>query len=133
MRILAAVLAMMVWLLPVQAQENQAIEDVIGQQLQAFNDRDVAAAWEFASPMIQGMFGNPGRFGQMVEQGYPMVWDNRDAQFMELEGDGRLMLQRVFIRDAEGNGWVLSYTMLQTDAGWKINGVQVLPAPELAA
>ncbi len=133
MRIFAIVLTMWVWAFGAAAQGNDAIEDVIGQQLQAFTDRDVAAAWEHASPMIQGMFGNPVRFGQMVEQGYPMVWDNRDAAFMELEGSGQLLLQKVFIRDAEGAGWVLSYAMLQTDAGWKINGVSVVPAPELSA
>ncbi|MEY1556617.1 DUF4864 domain-containing protein [Yoonia sp. R2331] len=133
MRFFAMILAFWAFAVPVQAQDNKAIEDVIGQQLQAFTDRDVAAAWEHASPMIQGMFGNSARFGQMVEQGYPMVWDNRDAAFMELEGSGQLVLQKVFIRDAEGAGWVLSYAMLETDAGWKINGVSVVPAPELSA
>lgn len=133
MRLFAMILAFWAVVVPAQAQDNQAIEDVIGQQLQAFVDRDVDAAWEFASPMIQGMFGNSARFGQMVEQGYPMVWNNQDAQFMEREGSGQLVLQKVYIRDASGAGWVLSYAMLQTDAGWKINGVSVVPAPDVAA
>ena len=133
MRFLAIILAIWAFVTPVAAQDKGAIEDVIAQQLQAFTDRDVDAAWSHASPMIKGMFGNPGRFGTMVEQGYPMVWDNRDAQFMELEGSGQLMMQKVYIRDAEGRGWVLSYAMLKTDAGWKINGVSVVPAPDVAA
>ncbi len=133
MRFLTTILAFVIWFAPVQAQDNAAIEGIIEEQLQAFTDRDVDAAWQFASPMIQSMFGNSARFGQMVEQGYPMVWDNRDAQFMELSGDGKLVLQKVYIRDAQGAGWVLSYAMLLTDAGWKINGVSVVPAPEIAA
>lgn len=121
------------WIIPVTAQDQNGIEDVIGQQLQAFNERDVETAWGFASPMIQGMFGTPGRFGSMVQQGYPMVWDNRDADFLELEDEAGVLKQRVFIRDTEGNGWLLLYAMIQTPEGWKINGVQVVPAPELAA
>ena len=42
----------------VRAQDRGAIEDVIGRQLEAFNQRDVEMAWTYASPMIQGMFGN---------------------------------------------------------------------------
>lgn len=133
MRFLALILVVWAWMVPAAAQDNPSIEDVIGQQLQAFNDRDVDTAWSFASPMIQGMFGTPGRFGNMVQNGYPMVWDNREASFLELEDDAGTLTQRVFIRDTDGAGWLLVYDMIQTPDGWKINGVDVLPAPELAA
>ena len=116
-----------------QAQDDRGIEDVITQQLQAFNDRDIDGAWQFASPMIQGMFGTPQNFGAMVRNGYPMVWDNSDAQFMDQTGSGQLIMQDVFVRDAEGRGWILSYAMLQTEAGWRINGVSIVPAPDVAA
>lgn len=115
------------------AQSEPAIEDVITQQLQAFNDRDIETAWTFASPMIQGMFGTAGRFGTMVQQGYPMVWDNSEAAFLEAEPMGGQIIQKVFVRDPTGAGWVLSYAMIQTPDGWKINGVSIEPAPELAA
>lgn len=133
MRIFVVIFAVWAWMMPAIAQDSSAIEDVISQQLQAFNDRDVETAWGFASPMIQGMFGNPGRFGSMVQQGYPMVWDNRDADFLELEDQAGVLKQRVLIRDVEGKGWLLLYTMIETADGWKINGVQVVPAPELSA
>lgn len=133
MRFLTILVGLWVWAAPMQAQDNPEIEDVITQQLQAFVARDVDTAWGFASPMIQGMFGNSARFGQMVEQGYPMVWDNRDVSFMDLEDAGPQLIQRVFIRDADGKGWVLSYAMIDTDAGWKINGVSIVPAPDIAA
>ena len=133
MRIAAMILALWAMIGPAWAQDRDAIEDVIGSQLQAFTDRDVNTAFTFASPMIQGMFGTPGNFGKMVENGYPMVWDNNNAEFRELEGSGALVLQRVYVRDADGAGWILSYAMLETDDGWKINGVSVVPAPDLAA
>lgn len=62
-----------------------------------------------------------------------MVWDNRDTDFLELQNEAGGLIQRVFIRDTDGNGWLLLYTMIETADGWKINGVQVVPAPELAA
>lgn len=107
------------------------IEAVIGQQLQAFNDRDVEAAWQFASPMIQGMFGTPQNFGTMVEQGYPMVWTNSEARFLDLREIGGRLWQKVMIRDAAGGLHVLDYQMIPTADGWQINGVQILPAPDV--
>ncbi len=118
---------------PATAQDNSAIETVIGTQLRAFNDRDVETAWSFASPAIKGMFGTPENFGVMVERGYPMVWTNSDAQFLELrEISGRLW-QKVMIRDAAGGLHILDYQMVETPDGWQINGVQILPAPDVGA
>ncbi|HVG49672.1 MAG TPA: DUF4864 domain-containing protein, partial [Rubellimicrobium sp.] len=84
-------------------------------------------------PMIQGMFGTPETFGSMVEKGYPMVWDNKDARFMDLREEGGALHQRVMIDDAEGRPWILDYQMIELPEGWRIDGVQVLPAPDLAA
>lgn len=113
--------------------DRLAIEAVIADQLADFVARDVAGAWEEASPMIRGMFGSPENFGMMVERGYPMVWDNRDAQFQDLSEEAGRLRQVVRIDDAEGRGWLLDYFMVETEAGWKINGVQVRPAPDLSA
>lgn len=113
--------------------QDQGIEDVIGEQLQAFNDRDVQDAWQYASPMIQGMFGTPDNFGNMVRNGYPMVWTNRDIEFLELGEVNGVLTQRVLIRDGEGVAYILEYAMIETADGWRINGVQVLPAPDVAA
>ncbi len=120
----------------VPAQEEAAaaaIEAVIADQLADFNARDVPGAWEHASPTIQGIFGSPENFGAMVENGYPMVWDNSDARFLELREEDGTLRQRVMIEDAEGRGWMLDYDMIELPEGWRINGVQVLPAPEVTA
>lgn len=115
------------------AAQDQNIEDVIEGQLQAFNDRDVSDAWQYASPMIQGMFGTPDNFGNMVRNGYPMVWTNRDVEFLDLGEINGVLTQRVLIRDGEGVAYILAYAMVKTADGWRINGVQVLPAPDVAA
>jgi hypothetical protein len=130
---------MMSWGAPALAQdtppaaqvEQLPLQDIIRQQLDAFNARDVDLAWTFASPMIQGMFGNPGNFGVMVSEGYPMVWDNSAAKFMaQREVDGRIY-QQVMVQDTNGALHVLEYAMIQTAQGWKIDGVSLLPPPDV--
>lgn len=130
---LAVLVAMAGWAGAAQAQDDAAIRTVIESQLEAFNARDVNEAWSHASPMIQGMFGNPTNFGMMVQNGYPMVWTNSGAVFGELrEVEGRLY-QRVYLDDAAGGRHVLEYQMIETAEGWQINGVVVLPPEEVGA
>ncbi len=132
-RFIAFVLGIWFAAMPVAAQDAEAIEGVIGSQLQAFNDRDVAEAWQYASPNIQRLFGDPDNFGMMVQRGYPMLWDNADVRFLELREISGAQWQKVMIRDANGGLHVLDYQMIETSAGWQINGVQLLPAPDVGA
>jgi hypothetical protein len=126
-----AVAAAMLWAGAAVAQDDAAIREVIESQLDAFNARNVNEAWTYASPMIQGMFGNPTNFGVMVENGYPMVWTNSGAEFGALrEVDGRLY-QRVTVEDAAGARHILEYQMIETGAGWQINGVMLLPPEDV--
>lgn len=115
------------------AEARAAIEGVIAAQLQAFNDRDIIAAWGHASPFIQGIFGNPDNFGSMVEEGYPMVWTNDGATFSDLRAEGGSLLQRAVVEDAEGRFWTIDYDMIEVEGVWRINGVSLLPAPDLSA
>lgn len=112
---------------------DTGIEQTITAQLQAFTARDVAQAFTFASPMIQGMFGTSDTFGTMVERGYPMVWNNADVQFGDTQQVGDMVLQRVYIRDTTGTLHALEYAMINGPDGWRINGVQLLPSPEVGA
>ena len=118
---------------PVSAQDNPAIEETISAQLDAFNDRNVQEAWSHASPMIQGMFGSPGNFGMMVERGYPMVWTNEAPEFIGLRDQGGRTIQTVQLRDASGLTHVLEYEMIQMGGVWRINGVWIVPRPDVGA
>ncbi len=133
MRVLAVFAAFCLWAGGALAQAAEAIEDVIGSQLQAFNERDVDAAWQYAAPNIQGAFGNAQNFGMMVQRGYPMVWTNRDVRFLQLEDIGGRQYQRLMLQDASGGLHMLEYQMVQTADGWRIAGVQILPAPDVGA
>ncbi|MEX3014161.1 DUF4864 domain-containing protein [Gymnodinialimonas hymeniacidonis] len=132
-----AVVANALALRPAQAQEvlspNPDIEAVIGGQFDAFRAEDVLEAWEFASPNIQGLFGSPERFGTMVRQGYPMVWNPGEVNFIDLQQLGGLIVQRVEVIDQNGTLHYLGYAMVETENGWRINGVQVLDAPTFGA
>jgi hypothetical protein len=109
------------------------VQDVIGQQLDAFNARDLPTAFGFASPTIKRIFETPDNFGSMVARGFPMVWDNSDTRYLGLRADGASSYQQVMIRDQTGVFHVLEYKMIPVGDGWQIDGVQVLPAPQVGA
>jgi len=127
-RLLTAVFLMVA--APVAAQDTE-IRSVIEGQMQAFRNEDSAAAFDYASPGIQGMFGTPRNFGMMVRRGYPMVWNNAETQFLELRERNGALWQKIRIRDEAGGLHLMDYRMVQTEEGWQIDGVVELPAPDV--
>lgn len=121
--------------LPVASQEilppNPQIEAVIDSQLNAFRAEDVLEAWQYASPSIQGQFGDIQNFGRMVEQAFPMVWQPGQVNFIDLQTLGTMIVQRVEVVDQAGNLHYLGYSMVELAEGWRINGVQILRAPDI--
>lgn len=113
--------------------QSTEIEGVIGSQIEAFKADDFVSAFEFAAPSIRGIFRTPENFGRMVTQGYPMVWRPAEVTYLDLRQQGPGYIQTVRIKDADGAVHYLAYAMIETSAGWKINGVQVLQAPGVSA
>jgi len=111
--------------LPARA-DDQAIRGVISAQIDAFLAEDVDTAFTFASPTIKQIFGSPERFGQMVRQGYPMVWRPDSVKFLSIEDRGGRLVQSVMIRDGSGALHILEYEMISGEDGWKIDGVRLL-------
>ncbi len=132
-RVLQAILLTVLLALPVRAQDgsSDAIRGVIQSQIDAFLMDDFASAFSYASPSIRGIFETPDNFGAMVREGYPMVWRPSEVTFGELREIGGRLWQRVVVEDAQGRVHALDYQMIQTDGGWKINGVQLLRAPDV--
>ncbi|MDA7428108.1 DUF4864 domain-containing protein [Primorskyibacter aestuariivivens] len=112
--------------------ENKDIQSVIQGQLDAFLADDVSTAFTFAAPNIKGIFGTADNFGRMVENGYPMVWRPGDVRFLELRRFPGGLFQRVEIIDQSGQAHWLDYRMSQTENGWQISGVQILPKPDVS-
>ena len=107
------------------------IEATIDAQIDAFLKDDLARAYSFASPGIQGLFGNHQRFGQMVRNGYPMVWRPADVRYLKLREVKGALWQRVLIRDRAGGVHLLDYQMVRVDGNWRINGVHILRKPDV--
>lgn len=130
--------ALLVWLLigpaAVWAQTAQdAVQSVIARQLDAFRASDVPKAFTFAAPSIQSMFQTPERFGQMVESGYPMVWQPGPERYLETEATPGGQSQIVMIPDGDGQMHFLRYSLIETDGTWRINGVWILRSEGLGA
>ena len=108
------------------AAERQAIQSVIGDQMKAFRADDAPAAFAYASPGIQGLFGDAGRFMAMVRTGYPMVYRPRDARFGALvDVDGQIV-QKVRVVGPDGKPALALYFMQrEADGTWKIDGCQL--------
>jgi hypothetical protein len=118
-----------------RAQEapDPAIQSTIQNQFDAFLSDDLATAFSFASPTIKGIFGSPERFGQMVQQGYPMVRRPASVTYLDLRNVAGNLWQRVMVTDQAGRVHMLDYQMIQTPDGWQINGVQLLPPAGVGA
>ena len=118
----------------VRADEPQdSIRMVIEDQLAAFQRNDLETAFSFASPTIQQKFGSPQNFGQMVQNGYPMVWRPARHEMLDLVETDFGPVQVVLFEDAFGRLHEAGYLMKQIDGIWRINGVHVRKAPGVGA
>lgn len=131
----AVVLGALVWALMAfsATADPKAMQSVIDRQIEAFKADDFAAAMEYASPVLKRYFRTPENFGRMVTQGYPMVWRPGSVRYMDSRIESGSHWQRVMIVDEKGVTHVLDYRMLETDEGWRINGVQILDSADFTA
>ena len=137
---IAALVAIVLWFLPGlgRAAENLsdadrvAIRQVIQSQLDAFKRDDGAAAYAFASPLIQQKFGTAEHFMTMVRTAYPAVYRPKAVEFRELaSSDDMGVMQKVFFVGPDGAGVLAFYQMeRQPDGSWKISGCFVTTAPD---
>ena len=69
----------------------------------------------------------------MVQNGYPMVYRSAEVQMLDQREIAGSIYQRVLVRDGAGRGFILDYQMVETAEGWRINGVDILPQPDVGA
>lgn len=128
--LLSGLAALFLALSPVTSAAQQAeIEQTITQQIDAFKADDFAQAFTYATPRLQQLFQTPQNFQRMVTTGYPMVWRPAEVRYLEMREYDGAFWQKVQITDAKGFTHMLLYRMEQTDAGWRIGGVQLLKVP----
>jgi ketosteroid isomerase-like protein len=114
----------------VSAADKAAIRDVIQGQVDAFRRDDADAAFGFASPMIQGMFGQSAIFMDMVRQGYRPVYRPQAFDFREVVVLNGQIVQKVHVIGPDGRPVTALYPMTQLpDGRWRIDGCY-LQAPD---
>ena len=135
---LPAVLLVALLLLPTSnaaraqgSEESAAIRAVIASQLQAFGRDDGPGAFAFASPTIRSKFQTPEIFMGMVRRHYEPVYRPSEVSFQDLLAGPRGPVQEVLLVGPGGEVVKALYFMQQQpDASWKINGVQLVKAPD---
>ncbi len=110
--------------------DRQAIQQVIRQQLDAFQRDDETEAFSYAAPSIQAQFKTPAEFMRMVRTGYEAVYRPRSTRFLDaFVLDGQVM-QPVEVVAPDTSVLVAFYLMeRQADGTWRISGC-VLGTPE---
>lgn len=108
--------------------DQQEIQSVIRQQLEAFQAEDAEAAFSFASPAIQDQFGSAERFVRMVKTRYAPVYRAQQAEFLELVSVRGVPAQQVRLLDPQGNAVTAIYVMeQQSDDSWRISACLLRP------
>ena len=116
------------------ATDEAAIHTVITGQIDAFRRDDADGAFAFAAPGIQGMFGSPGNFLQMVQHGYPPVYHPRSVDFTSLTEEDGVIVQLVELIGPDGLAYTARYTVeRQPDGTWRISSCQLLESRRLGA
>lgn len=105
-----------------------SIQQVIEQQIAAFQEDNAEMAFSFASPGIRERFQTADRFMNMVKSEYAAVYQPQSVNFEALEIVQGNPVQEVVILSSTGQ-WVSAYYQMerQADATWRIAGCALLP------
>lgn len=117
----------------VSPADQAAIRRTIAAQMEAFGRDDAEAAFAFASPMIQGMFGTPATFMAMVRAGYAPVHRPRSVDFTDLVEENGDLVQKVELIGPDGRPALALYTMVRGPNGWLIDGCRLVASERPAA
>lgn len=111
--------------------DRAEIRSVIERQLAAFARDDAAAAFGFASPGIQHLFGTPDVFMAMVRSDYGAVYRPRSVAFGALDRIEDRLVQIVDLIGPAGESVRALYVMTRDgDGTWRIDGVSLVPGTQ---
>jgi hypothetical protein len=114
--------------------DKKAFQKIITNQIAAFRVDNADAAFAFASPRIQQIFGDPQVFITMVKQSYFPVYRPKSFEFGDAELKNGQPTQVVKILGPNGILWAALYTFQkQEDGSWRISGVYLLKQDGAAA
>lgn len=115
----------------VSTADSAAIRDVIQSQVEAFRRDDGDAAFGYASPAIQGLFGTSDMFMRMVREGYQPVYRPKVFDFGEIVSLHSQVTQKVHVVGPDGRPVTAYYPMARLpDGTWRIDGCYLQAAEE---
>jgi hypothetical protein len=111
--------------------DQGAIRQVVESQIEAFQKDEWAAAFAYASPVVQQKFGDPTTFMEMVKSGYGPVYRPRQVTFGKVIDTQYGPDQIVQLIGPDGLAYTAHYTMeRQPDGTWKISGCYLARGPD---
>ncbi|MEP1441721.1 MAG: DUF4864 domain-containing protein [Hyphomicrobiales bacterium] len=118
----------------ISAQDQQSVQSVIKNQIEAFLADDSDAAFQFAAPNIKNFFPNANLFMDMVKRGYQPVYRPNQYKFGKTQGNETRVAQSVLIEDSNGVAYEALYELhKQEDGRWLIAGVYLQKLPQAGA
>jgi len=102
---------------------EEIVKKVISSQLMAFKERNVEKAYSFAAPNIKRQFFNAKNFGLMVKNGNPVIWRQKNYQFVKFSSNGTRSIQRVLFRSNTDALLTYDYLLEKFSNEWRIAGV----------
>lgn len=127
---IVAVLALMLTAMPATSDEtDDAIQNTILSQIEAFANDDKDAAWAFASEGIKRQSGSIDTFYNMVRLSYGPVYQAVSLEFRERIPHPQFQIQVVRLTDPDGKRWRAIYRMVKNDDQWRIGGVVLKESP----
>jgi hypothetical protein len=110
--------------------DQSAFQQIINDQIAAFNADDGLRAYSHAAPVIKQLFPSPDIFMSMVKQGYQPVYRQKSFSFGEVLDDMGRPAQEVTIVDVNGQTWTAIYSFeRQANGSWKISGCRLVRVP----
>jgi hypothetical protein len=110
--------------------DQSAFQQIINDQIAAFNADDGLRAYSHAAPVIKQLFPSPDIFMSMVRQGYPPVYRQKSFSFGSVLDDMGRPSQEVTIVDMNGQIWTAIYSFeRQANGSWKISGCRLVRVP----
>ena len=118
---------------PAPPPPHAGVENIITQQIDAFNHDDAVRAESFASPGIRDQFPDADAFLSMVKRGYAPLIHPRSTHFEETVNSDADTIQHVTVVDKDGAVWTAVYTLTKVDGHWVISGCVLVKSPETTA
>ncbi|WP_380053965.1 DUF4864 domain-containing protein [Falsihalocynthiibacter sp. SS001] len=105
-----------------QAQDNP-VENVISNQIQALRSENFDLAFQFSSPAIQRRILNSSNFVRMIREAFPILMTAKQVEFVKERMRLPLAWQVVRLSGEQGESYSFAYEMILIGSEWRINGV----------